>query len=76
MSAPAIDERADRVAAWATGAGIGALAFMLTWLIGNRLGEILWGRATGAWVALITSVVAGLAVTAVAGARLARRVLS
>ena len=86
MSAPTVDsgersERtgeaaADRVAAWATGVGVGAMAFMLTWLISNRLTEALWGPTAGAWVALIMAVIAGFAVTALAGARLARRVLS
>lgn len=64
---------AERVAAWATGAGVGALAFILTWLIGNRLTELAWGRSAGAWVALVLSVVAGFGVTTVAGVRLARR---
>ena len=76
MSAPTSDLHADRVAAWATGVGVGAMAFMLTWLIGNRLTEALWGPTTGAWVALVMAVIAGFAVTALAGARLARRVLS
>jgi hypothetical protein len=35
-------DRADRVAAWATGSGIGLMALMVTWLIGNRLAALAW----------------------------------
>jgi hypothetical protein len=68
--------RADRVAAQATGVGVGLLAFMITWLIGARVTDQIWGPPSSAVVALVTSVVVGIAVTVVAGRRLVRRQVS
>ncbi|HEX6206788.1 MAG TPA: hypothetical protein VF058_00360 [Actinomycetota bacterium] len=66
-------DRADRVAAWATGVGIGLIAFMLTWLIGNRLIGLIWPPPVGPTVALAGAVVTGGAVAVVWGRRLTRR---
>lgn len=64
---------ADRVAAWATGAGVGLIAFMLVWLVGNRLAGLLWGAAAGAIAALGGAVVIGVTTALLFGLRLARR---
>lgn len=66
-------ERADRVAAWATGSGIGLVALMLTWLIGNRLAALAWDAPVGPTVAILAAVVVGAVTAVAAGARLARR---
>jgi len=57
----------------AGGIGVGLLAFMITWLIGARVTEQIWGPPSSAVVALVTSVVVGIAVSVVAGRRLVRR---
>jgi len=76
MSAAPEDARADRVAARATGVGVGLLAFMTTWLIGARVTEQVWGPPSSAVVALVLSVVVGILVAIVAGHRLLRRQLA
>lgn len=65
-------ERADRVAAWATGAGVGAVAFMITWLVGNRLASWLMGPPAGPTAALVTAALAWVGVGLALGHRLAR----
>jgi len=70
------DARADRVAARATGIGIGLLAFMIVWLVGARVTERIWDPPSSAVVALVVSVVVGLVVALVAARRLAVRQLS
>lgn len=64
---------ADRVAARATGVGVGLLAFMIAWLTGARVTEQIWGRPTSAVVALARAVMVGILVAVVAGQRLLRR---
>lgn len=66
-------ERADRVAAWATGTGIGLIFLMLTWLIGNRLAGLFWEAPVGPVVAFVGAIVVGTAVALIAGRRLRRR---
>jgi hypothetical protein len=73
MTAAPGNPRADRVAAQATGVGVGLLAFMITWLIGARVTDQIWGPPSSAVVALVTSVVVGIAVSVVAVRRLIRR---
>lgn len=65
--------RADGVAAWATGAGIGFIALMVAWLIGNRLTALVWAPPVGPAVAFGGAVLAGLVTAVVSGWRLARR---
>jgi hypothetical protein len=67
------NHRADRVAAQATGVGVGLLGFMITWLIGARVTDQIWGPPSSAVVALVTAVVVGIVVSVVAGHRLIRR---
>jgi prepilin signal peptidase PulO-like enzyme (type II secretory pathway) len=67
-------ERADRVAAWATGAGVGFAALMLTWLVANRLTALLWDPPLGPSVAFVAAIVVGVVTALVSGRRLARRV--
>ncbi|MGZ8582964.1 MAG: hypothetical protein ACXWX4_07015 [Actinomycetota bacterium] len=63
---------ADRVAAWAVGTGIGLMAMMLTWLIGNRLASLVWDPPVGPTVALLAAIGVGVIATALAGLRLDR----
>ena len=65
--------RSDRVAAHATGVGIGLITFMVTWLVGARGTERIWGPPSSAIVAMVTAVIVGIVTTIVAGRRLLRR---
>ena len=67
------DARADRIAALATGVGVGLLAFMLVWLIGARVTERIWGPPASAVVALGAAFVAGILAAVVSGRRLVLR---
>jgi uncharacterized membrane protein len=67
--------RSDRVAAHATGVGIGLITFiMVTWLVGAQLTEHLWGPPAAAIVAMVTAIIVEIATTIVAGRRLLRTV--
>jgi hypothetical protein len=66
-------ERADRVAAWATGAGIGLTTLMVVWLVGNRLAGLVWDPPVGPVVAFAGAVIVGAVTAVVSGRRLARR---
>lgn len=63
---------ADRVAAWATGTGIGLIAYMLTWLIGNRLSGLLWDPPVGPTVAFAAAIAVGVTTAVLSGRRLVR----
>jgi len=65
--------RADAVAGWAVGVGVGLIAMMLTWIVGARLSSIVWDAPTGPTVAFVTAIVVGLVVGLVVGARLGSR---
>lgn len=71
-SAPG-EARADRIAARATGVGVGLLAFMITWLVGARVAEQVWGPPSSAVVAMAVAVAVGIVVSVVTGHRLVRR---
>lgn len=64
------DQRADRIAARATGIGAGLITFMLTWTIGARIAEHIFEAPTSAYVAMITAFCAGIAATLRVGHRL------
>jgi hypothetical protein len=49
----------DRVSAWATGVGIGALAFMMSWLVLNRLLGMWLPNPAAPVAALISAVAIG-----------------
>lgn len=66
------DARADRIAARATGVGVGLLVFMVVWLVGVRLTEQIWDRPASAVVAMAIAVLVGSVVAVAAGHRLAR----
>ena len=66
--------RADRVSAWAVGVGVGLIAMMLTWLVGNRLAAIVWEPPFGPTVALISAIAVGVVATFLSGVRLDRSV--
>jgi hypothetical protein len=64
--------RADRVAAWAVGIGVGLIALMLTWIVGNRIAMVVWDAPVGPTVAFIGAILVGIVATVVAGIRLVR----
>lgn len=64
----------DRVSAWATGVGIGVGAFMISWVVLNRLLSLWLPLPTGPITALISAVVVGSAVAWQRGNALARDV--
>ena len=68
------DERAEAVGAWATGAGVGLIALMIAWLIGNRVAGLFWAPPVGPTVAFVGAIGVGIATSIVSGARLAKRV--
>ena len=64
--------RADAIAGWAVGVGVGLIAMMLTWIVGNRLTALVWEPPTGPTVAFVGAILAGIVVALITGARLAR----
>ena len=62
--------RADSVSAWAIGIGVGLIALQLTWLIGNRLADLVWDPPIGPTIAFASAIVVGVLVSIVAGRRL------
>jgi hypothetical protein len=66
--------RADAIAAWAVGVGIGLIGLWVAWLVGNRIATLVWGSPLGPAVAFVTAIVVGTAVALLSGARLARSV--
>jgi hypothetical protein len=67
--------RADIVAGWVTGIGIGSAVFMLTWIVANRLTGLWMASPTGPVVAMVTAILVGMVVAARQGWRLSRRFL-
>lgn len=68
------EERVEAVGAWAIGAGIGLIALMLVWLVGNRVAGLVWAPPVGPTVAFLGAILVGVATSIASGARLARRV--
>ncbi|VAW08440.1 hypothetical protein MNBD_ACTINO02-2331 [hydrothermal vent metagenome] len=66
------NNRADLVAAWAVGIGIGLIALQVTWLAANRLSALVWDAPRGPTIAFTTAVVVGVVTSIVAGHRLAK----
>ena len=66
--------RADRVSAWAVGVGIGLIAMMVSWLVGNRIASFAWDPPVGPTVALAAAIGVGMIATTIAGRRLDRSV--
>lgn len=73
MIQPARSSRADLVAAWAIGIGIGLIILQLTWLIAYRVAGVFWEAPTGPTIAFGTALAVGAVTAAIAGRRLARR---
>lgn len=71
---PAQRERgsADDVTAWAVGIGVGLIALMLTWIVGNRIAMVVWDTPVGPTVAFVSAILVGIVVAVVAGVRLVR----
>ena len=72
----ASDRRADLVAAWATGLGIGVAVFMLIWLVVIRITTLIWAPPVGPVIAMAIAIVAGIAASLGYGWRLSRRFVS
>jgi hypothetical protein len=64
--------RADGVAAWAVGIGVGLIALMLTWIVGNRIAMVVWDAPVGPTVAFVGAILVGIVATVVAGIQLVR----
>lgn len=67
-------DRAEIVAARAIGVGVGLIALMLAWLIGNRLTALAWDPPVGPTVAFLGAILIGIATAIFSGRRLAARV--
>ena len=65
-----MSSRADLVAAWAIGVGIGLMTLQLTWLVAARLAALVWEPPVGPTVAFATACVAGVVGTIIGGRRL------
>ena len=72
MSAQRERGRADSVAAWAVGIGVGLITLMLTWIVGNRIATVVWDTPVGPTVAFVGAILVGTVVAVVAGVRLVR----
>jgi len=64
--------RADGVAAWAAGIGVGLIALMLTWIVGNRIAMVVWDAPVGPTVAFVGAILVGIVATIVARIQLVR----
>lgn len=64
--------RANYVAAWATGVGIGLVVFMVTWIVANRVTARLMSVPSGPILAMSVAILAGTAVALRQGVRLSR----
>lgn len=64
--------RANYVAAWATGVGIGLVVFMVTWIVANRITAMLMSVPAGPVLAMSLAILAGSGVAARQGVRLSR----
>ena len=64
--------RADGVAAWAVGIGVGLIALMLTWIVGNRIAMVVWDTTVGPTVAFVGAILVGIVATVIAGIQLVR----
>lgn len=64
--------RADLVAAWVVGIGVGLITLQITWLIANRLASLIWGVPRGPTTAFTIVVIAGVVTSIVTGRRLAK----
>ncbi|HSJ83191.1 MAG TPA: hypothetical protein VLA91_05170 [Acidimicrobiia bacterium] len=59
------------IAARVTGIGIGLLVFMVTWLVGARVAEMIWEEPVGPVVAMATALAFGSLAAVLSGRRLA-----
>jgi len=65
--------RADLVAAWAVGIGVGLIALQITWLLANRITSLFWDPPQGPTIAFATALAAGAVISVIAGRRLAKK---
>ncbi len=66
------DRRADIIAAWAVGVGVGLLTLMIAWLVGNRLLGLVLDAPEGPTTAFIGALTLGVLAANVAGQRCVR----
>jgi hypothetical protein len=52
--------------------GVGLIALMLTWIVGNRIATVVWDAPIGPTVAFIGAILVGIVVTVLAGIKLVR----
>lgn len=64
--------RANYVSAWATGVGIGLAAFMITWIIANRVTAMLMSVPAGPILAMALAILTGTGLAIRQGIRLSR----
>jgi len=64
--------RANCVSAWATGIGIGLAAFMIAWIVANRVTAVLMSVPAGPILAMTLAIVIGTTVSIRQGVRLSR----
>lgn len=62
--------RSQAVEVWAAAAGVGLVALMIAWIVGQRLAAIIWEPPVGPAAALGAALVAGAVFTGLAGRRL------
>ncbi|HEX6330842.1 MAG TPA: hypothetical protein VF129_06085 [Actinomycetota bacterium] len=67
-------ERPEIAAARGIGVGIGLIALMVTWLVGNRLAGLVWDPPVGPTVAIVAALAVGTVTAIVFARRLADRV--
>lgn len=72
MSTTRSAARADLISACATALGAGLLAFMVSWLIGARIAEMIWAAPTGPIVAMSAALTVGAIVAMLTVRRLLR----
>jgi len=64
--------RADLVAAWAVGIGVGLITLQITWLVANRIASLMWEAPRGPTTAFTIALIVGVVTSVVTGHRLAK----
>ncbi len=62
--------RSQAVEVWAAATGVGLVALMIAWIVGQRLAAIIWEPPVGPAAALGAALVAGVVFTGLARRRL------
>lgn len=67
-------DRSELVGARAVGVGIGLIALMLAWLVGNPVTALAWDPPVGPTVAFLVAIAIGVTTAIVSGRRLSARI--